>query len=109
MFSLPKWKSVVVVLVSAMTVAGCSITNPLTQQAFSLNSERIGQITPGAGITSSTSLLDERREAETSKYYVPPITAVGFSSIAIQPSKSLNQRRLMAMRAAKFGCVSESN
>ena len=77
----------------------CSITNPLTQQAFSLNSERIGQITPGAGISSSSSLLDERREAETSKYYVPTITAVGFSSIAIQPSKSLNQRRLMAIRA----------
>ena len=33
----------------------------------------------GAGITSSSSLLDERREAETSKYYVPTITAVGFS------------------------------
>ena len=59
-------------------------------------------LTPGAGITSSTSLLNERREAETSKYYVPTISAVGFSSIAIQPSKSLNQRRLMAMRAAKL-------
>ena len=102
MFSLRKWKSVVLVLVSTMTLSACSITNPLTQQAFSLNSERIGQITPGAGITSSSSLLDERREAETSKYYVPTITAVGFSSIAIQPSKSLNQRRLMAMRAAKL-------
>ena len=102
MFSLRKWKSVVLVLVATMSLTACSITNPLTQQAFSLNSERIGQITPGAGITSSTSLLDERREAETSKYYVPTITAVGFSSIAIQPSKSLNQRRLMAMRAAKL-------
>ena len=102
MLSLQKWKSVVLVLVGTMSLAACSITNPLTQQAFSLNSERIGQITPSAGITSSTSLLDERREAETSKYYVPTITAVGFSSIAIQPSKSLNQRRLMAMRAAKL-------
>ena len=83
-------------------LTSCTITNPLTRHALSLNSEKIGQLTPGSGISSSSSLLDERRDAETSKYYVPTITAVGFSSIAIQPSKSLNQRRLMAMRAAKL-------
>ena len=53
-------------------------------------------------LSSSSALLNERRVAETSKYYVPSVTAVGFSSIAIQPSKSLNQRRLMAIRAAKL-------
>ena len=53
-------------------------------------------------LNSSSALLNERRVAETSKYYVPSVTAVGFSSIAIQPSKSLNQRRLMAIRAAKL-------
>ena len=53
-------------------------------------------------LNSSSALLNERRIAETSKYYVPSVTAVGFSSIAIQPSKSLNQRRLMAIRAAKL-------
>ena len=53
-------------------------------------------------LKSSSALLNERRTAETSKYYVPSVTAVGFSSIAIQPSKSLNQRRLMAIRAAKL-------
>ena len=53
-------------------------------------------------LKSSSALLNERRVAETSKYYVPSVTAVGFSSIAIQPSKSLNQRRLMAIRAAKL-------
>ena len=53
-------------------------------------------------LNSSSALLNERKVAETSKYYVPSVTAVGFSSIAIQPSKSLNQRRLMAIRAAKL-------
>ena len=53
-------------------------------------------------LKSSSALLNERRAAETSKYYVPSVTAVGFSSIAIQPSKSLYHRRLMAMRAAKL-------
>jgi hypothetical protein len=85
-----------------LILASCSADNPVLRNAFSLNSERIDQIAPDSGITSSTSLLDETREAETSKYYVPTISAVGFSSIAIQPSKSLNQRRLMAMRAAKL-------
>ena len=88
---------------AAITIlSACSITDPLRQTALSLGGERINQLTPSAGIESSTDLLNERREAETSKYYVPTITAVGFSSIAIQPSKSLNQRRLMAMRAAKL-------
>ena len=34
--------------------------------------------------------------------FVDRLPEFGFSSIAIQPSKSLNQRRLMAMRAAKL-------
>ena len=102
MFSLHKLRSCIIIMASTALLTACTITNPLTQQALSLNPERINQITPGSGITSSTSLLNERREAETSKYYVPTISAVGFSSIAIQPSKSLNQRRLMAMRAAKL-------
>ena len=63
MLSLQIWKSFIVILSSTIFLTACTITNPLTQQAFSLNSERINQITPGAGITSSTSLLDERREA----------------------------------------------
>ena len=41
-----------------------------------LNSERIDQITPDAAITSSNALLDERGEAETSKYYVLSISAM---------------------------------
>ena len=53
-------------------------------------------------INSSRSLLGERRAAETSRYYVPSITAIGFASVSIQPSKNVNQRRLMAMRAAKL-------
>ena len=102
MVSLHKLRSCIIIMGSTALLTACTITNPFTQQALSLNPERINQITPGSGITSSTSLLNERREAETSKYYVPTISAVGFSSIAIQPSKSLNQRRLMAMRAAKL-------
>ena len=71
MFLLRKLRSCIIVIAGTTLLTACTITNPLTQQALSLNPERINQITPGAGITSSSSLLNERREAETSKYYVP--------------------------------------
>jgi len=53
-------------------------------------------------LNTSRSLLGERRSAETSEFYVPSISAIGFASVSIQPSKNINQRRLMAMRAAKL-------
>lgn len=91
-----------VISISLLTLSGCSINNPLSKHALALNPEKLDQLSPTNAISSSTNLLEERRSSETSKYYVPTISAVGFSSIAIQPSKSLNQRRLMAMRAAKL-------
>ena len=83
-------------------LSGCEIANPFSQHTMALNSESVDQLNISAALDETTDILSERRSAETSKYYVPSITAVGFSSIAIQPSKSLNQRRLMAMRAAKL-------
>ena len=57
--------------------------NPLTIQ----NATPSPQLDSNQSLESSSALLNERRAAETSKYYVPSITAVGFSSIAIQPLK----------------------
>ena len=36
---------------------------------------------------------------------VPTISAVGYSSVASQPGKTLNQRRLMAIRAARMDAM----
>ena len=91
-----------VLVIGALGLGACApygqFVNPLTvadgTPAPHLDSKQ--------SLNSSSALLNERRVAETSKYYVPSVTAVGFSSIAIQPSKSLNQRRLMAIRAAKL-------
>ena len=84
------------------TLGACSpqgyLLNPLSLQ----NATPSAQLDTKQSLESSSALLNETRAAETSKYYVPSITAIGFSSIAIQPSKSLNQRRLMAIRAAKL-------
>lgn len=96
---LAKSASLVLVLVF---LSGCQITNPFSQRSMALNTESVDQLNVNLSLDETSGLLNEKRSAETSKYYVPSITAVGFSSIAIQPSKSLNQRRLMAMRAAKL-------
>jgi len=55
-----------------------------------------------SAINDTKSLLGERKETETSEFYVPSISAIGFASVSIQPSKNINQRRLMAMRVAKL-------
>ena len=90
------------IVTGLFTFGACSpsgqFVNPLTLQDGTPSAHLNGQ----QSLDSSSALLNERRVAETSKYYVPSITAIGFSSIAIQPSKSLNQRRLMAIRAAKL-------
>ena len=89
-------------LVGSVGLGACApngqFMNPLTVA----NATPSPHLDSKQSLESSSALLNERRTAETSKYYVPSVTAIGFSSIAIQPSKSLNQRRLMAIRAAKL-------
>ena len=48
-----------------------------------------------AALSVSRKLIAERETSHS-------IKASGFSAISVQPSKSINQRRLMAMRAAKL-------
>jgi hypothetical protein len=102
MKSLKYLSKAVSLVLGIFVLSGCEITNPFSQNTMALNAENLDQLNITTALNETTDILNERRSAETSKYYVPSITAVGFSSIAIQPSKSLNQRRLMAMRAAKL-------
>ena len=89
-------------LIGSVSLGACApngqFMNPLTVA----NATPSPHLDSKQSLESSSALLNERRTAETSKYYIPSVTAIGFSSIAIQPSKSLNQRRLMAIRAAKL-------
>ena len=54
------------------------------------------------GLQNAESIFAERSIAGDPTYFAPTIKAIGFSSVAVQPSKNLNQRRLMAIRAAKL-------
>ena len=104
-FSMSVRKKIIfhsLLLVGSVGLGACApngqFMNPLTVA----NATPSPHLDSKQSLESSSALLNERRVAETSKYYVPSVTAIGFSSIAIQPSKSLNQRRLMAIRAAKL-------
>ena len=94
--------------VSLASIFGLLVLNACSPTGQFVNPLTVQDATPSShldskqSLNSTSALLNERRVAETSKYYVPSVSAVGFSSIAIQPSKSLNQRRLMAIRAAKL-------
>ena len=54
------------------------------------------------GLQNTQILFAESTLASAPTYHTPRILAVGFSSIAVQQSKNLNQRRLMAIRAARL-------
>lgn len=96
------WNKAIFVIAIGFLTSGCSLENPFAQRTIPLNAEKIDHINPAEALASSTNALVEREITETSQFYVPSITAIGFSSISIQPAKNLNQRRIMAIRAAKL-------
>lgn len=90
-------------LATVSILSGCDTAVPSFQVQSLANS--VLRPTTGtriAAMQQSTNLLDEKTKASAEETFTPSITAVGFSAIAIQPSKNLNQRRLMAIRAAKL-------
>ena len=91
------------VIAAVTLLAGCDTAIPSFQvQSVANNITRPTTGTRIAAMQQSSNLLDEKTKAAAEETFSPSITAVGFSAIAIQPSKNLNQRRLMAIRAAKL-------
>ena len=85
---------------SKLSVVGCAVTTLLGCTEISSNlpqapTFKAADAPKTAALSLSRKLITER---ETSNL----IKVSGFSAISVQPSKSLNQRRLMAMRAAKL-------
>ena len=93
----------IILTISSMLVSACSSLGVTNLIAFDqAQKPRPTMQSKQAGLQNTQSIVAERLIASSPDYFVPSIKAVGFSSIAIQPSKNLNQRRLMAMRAAKL-------
>lgn len=90
-------------IVAVSLLSGCDTAIPSFQaQSLVSNIMRPTTTTRISAMQQSTNLLDEKTKAAAEEPFISSITAVGFSAIAIQPSKNLNQRRLMAIRAAKL-------
>ena len=84
------------VFVSACDTVGIPFFSDSSQHSrATLKSKRIG-------LQNTQMILAESTLASAPTYVAPTIKAVGFSSIAVQQSKNLNQRRLMAIRAARL-------
>ena len=84
------------VFVSACDTVGIPFLSDSSQHSTAtLKSKRVG-------LHNTQMILAESTLASAPTYVAPTIKAVGFSSIAVQQSKNLNQRRLMAIRAARL-------
>ena len=93
----------ILALAALSLVSGCDTAVPSFQvQSMASNIARPTTSTRISSMQQSTNLINEKTKAAGEEAVVPSIKAVGFSAIAIQPSKNLNQRRLMALRAAKL-------
>ena len=93
----------IIAVAAVSLLVGCDTAIPSFQvQSLANNVLRPTTGTRISAMQQSTNLLNEKTEASGEEPFTPSITAVGFSAIAIQPSKNLNQRRLMALRAAKL-------
>jgi len=95
-FSLSWVKPAATGIVLAVSLGGCQIGN------FDFGSL-------GVGSTASTQSDDVQSAVQASAAIsqpkvkvVPTITGMGYASISSQPAKSVNQRRLMAIRAARL-------
>lgn len=97
-------------MATSIMITGCDTANLSSLQANLSNLQSTNQsqiqrptlMSQQAGLQSTQTIFAERLIASTPEYIPPTIKATGFSAIAIQPSKNLNQRRLMAIRAAKI-------
>jgi hypothetical protein len=97
-------------MATSIMLAGCDTTSLSSLQAnlSSLQPTNETQLqrptltSQQAGLQNTQTIFAERLIADAPDYIPPTIKATGFSAIAIQPSKNLNQRRLMAIRAAKI-------
>jgi len=84
------------ILWSIAMVSGCE---NLSTNLPSFSSTNDMRATKNEALKTTGSLFAEQKSAvETSRI----LSATGFASVSVQPSKSINQRRLLAMRAAKL-------
>ena len=97
--SMKRLKPAMIGIVLATALSGCQISNfdlgtLGTASTASVQSDDVKSIRSAVQATAAIS--------QTTVKAVPTITGMGYASVSSQPSKSVNQRRLMAIRAARM-------
>lgn len=98
-FSLICFKGAMPSIVLSMILGGCEIGNfdfgrLGATSAASIGSDDVETIESAVQATSAIS--------QPKVKVLPTITGMGYASVSSQPAKSINQRRLMAIRAARL-------
>jgi len=81
--------------------SGCAVPSMNLLDSGSAQYPRPTMQSKQIGLNNSQQVLSGALQ-QSPLYQAPFLRAVGMSSVAIQPSKNLNQRRLLAIRAAKI-------
>jgi hypothetical protein len=87
----------VAALASALALSGCMMQGQGTSGASATR-------TATEELVQTQSVLEATATAERT---VPTITGVGYSAISVQPGRSLTQKRLLAIRAARMEAMRE--
>lgn len=84
-------------LASALALSGCMMQGEGPSGASAMR-------TATEELVQTQSVLEATATAERT---VPTITGVGYSAISVQPGRSLTQKRLLAIRAARMEAMRE--
>lgn len=92
-----------VALVCLALLSGCVGPHPTAVSALPMDAT--GRTTMLAETKDMLDSLDSGRTASMAAPAVAPLTGRGFAQVAGQPGSTLNERRLMAMRAARLDAL----
>lgn len=94
-------KKVLMLSCIASFISACQLVQPsLFRQDLPPHSEK--QRTNSQDVVAVKKSVDK---LPVKTFEIPTITGVGFSSISVQPGKSLNQKRIMAIKAARLDAL----
>jgi hypothetical protein len=95
-------KQTLTAALAALSLTGCDRVG-LDLRTVPLIGDYMGQSTRSDDVETIESAVQATAAiTQTKVKVVPTITGMGYASVASQPAKSINQRRLMAIRAARL-------
>ena len=94
-------------IVLTMSLSSCGIQMPNWGLANN-NSDPQYSVDQNAAANSVVEVQKSVERLPVKVVEIPTITGVGFSAVSIQPGKNLNQKRIMAIKAARLDALGSS-